>query len=216
MMQRSTSALSKAQLLALRGLRLPRIALQKLRELGIYCDPAVSVERQAQAGRYVIRGLESGGAVHNLGAYCSLVGGDGNALRRLQKIDAVGRNGLHAVVVAPQLVRIQMFRNEGTFQLLITEHRLDDVPGEKRPALQNSILFHGINGTVPSAFASDEQAGMLPLFRTRSGDEVRPPDRFIWAVRKITAASSCIGCKHSHLLEPEMVSDIESVEGLPA
>src|SRR5579864_4860864 len=93
-------SLNKEQLLALRGLRLPRIALQKLRVLGIYCDPAVSVERQAQAGRYVIRGLESGGAVQNLGAYCSFVGGDGNALRRLQKIDAVGRNGLHAVVVA--------------------------------------------------------------------------------------------------------------------
>jgi len=172
MMQRSSSALTKAELLALRGLRLPRIALQKLRELGIYCDPAISIERQSQARRYVIRGLESGGAVQTLGAYCSFVACDGTAIRRLQKIDAVGRNGLHAVVVAPQLVRIEMFRNERTYQLLITGHWLEDVPGAKRPALRNSVVFHGINGILPSAFASAEPSGALPLFRTRSGDEL--------------------------------------------
>lgn len=199
-----SGALNKVQLLALRGLRLPQIALQKLRDLGIYCDPAVSVERQAQAGRYVIRGLESGGAVQNLGAYCSFVGVDGSALKRLQKVDAVGRNGLHAVVVAAQFVRIQTFRNERTYQLRITDHRLEHAPQAKRPTLHNAVLFHGINGALPSAFASAEQAGALPLFHTRSGDEMRIPERFVWAVQKITAASCCVGCKHSHLLEPEI------------
>lgn len=203
MTQRSPSALSKAQLLALRGLRLPRIALHKLRELGIYCDPAISVERQAQAGCYVIRGLESGGAVQNLGAYCSFVASDGTAITRLQKIDAVGRNGLHAVVVSPELVRIQMFRNEGTFQLLITEHRLEAIAGVKRPRLSSQILFHGINGTASSDVLAGEENCALPVFLTRSGDVRRIPERFEWALRKIVAASSCLGCKHCHVLEAE-------------
>lgn len=193
--------LGRRQLLALRGLRLPHIALQKLREAGIYCEPAVSVERQVQAGRYVIRGVESGGAVQDFGAYCSFVDVDGRPLAWLQKIDAVGRNGLHAVVVAPQLVRIQMFRNERTYQLLITAHRLEAVAGVKRPRLRSLILFHGINGTATSDFVAGEGNCALPVFRTRSGDVRKIPEKFERAVRSIVAASSCFGCKHCHLLE---------------
>lgn len=195
--------LGRRQLLALRGLRLPQIALQRLREAGIYCEPAVSVERQVQAGRYVIRGVESGGAVQDFGAYCSFVDVDGRPLAWLQKIDAVGRNGLHAVVVAPQLVRIQMFRNERTYQLLITEHRLEVVAGVKRPRLSSQILFHGINGTASSEFLAGEGNWALPVFRTRSGDVRRIPEKLEWAVRRIVAACSCFGCKHCHLLEAD-------------
>lgn len=203
-MRTNSLALGRRQLLALRGLRLPHIALQRLREAGIYCEPAVSIERQAQAGRYVIRGVESGGSVQDLGAYCSFVDVDGSALVYLQKVDAVGRNGLHSVVVAPQLVRIQMFRNERTHQLLITEHRLEIVAGSKRPTLQNCIVFHGINGTLSSDFlAGAANTHVLPVFRTRSGDVRRVPERFTWAVQKIVAATSCVGCKHCHVLEPE-------------
>lgn len=203
-LRNSFFALGRRQLLALRGLRLPHIALQRLREAGIYCEPAVSIERQAQAGRFVIRGVESGGSVQDLGSYCSFVGLGGSALVYLQKVDTVGRNGLHAVVVGPQLARIQMFRNERTYQLLITEHRLEAVAGAKRPTLQNSIVFHGINGTLSSDFlAGKANTHFLPVFRTRSGDVRRIPDRFVWAVQKIAAASSCLGCKHCHVLEGE-------------
>lgn len=195
--------LGRRQLLAPRGLRLPHLALQRLREVGIYCEPAVSVERQVQAGRYVIRGVESGGAVQDLGAYCSFVDVDGKPLAWLQKIDSVGRNGLHAVVVAPQLVRIQLFRNERTYQLLITAHRLEAVAGAKRPRLSSQILFHGINGTAASDFVAEEGNCAVPVFRTRSGDVRRIPEKFEWAVRKIAAGSSCFGCKHCHLLEAE-------------
>ena len=195
--------LGRRQLLALRGLRFPHIALQKLRDAGIYCEPAVSVERQVQAGRHVIRGVESGGAVQELGAYCSFVDVDGRPLAWLQKIDAIGRNGLHAVVVAPQLVRIQMFRNERTYQLLITEHRLEVVEGLKRPKMRSLILFHGINGTALSDFLADEENCALPVFNSRSGEVRRIPEKFEWALRTIVAASSCLGCKHCHVLEAE-------------
>lgn len=199
----SSLVLDRRQLLALRGLRLPHIALERLREAGIYCEPAVSVERQVQAGRYVIRGVESGGAVQDLGAYCSFVDIDGRPLTWLQKIDAIGRNGLHAVVVAEQLARIQMFRNERTYQLLITEHRLEVLAGVKRPRLSSLVLFHGINGTASSDFLAGEGNCALPVFRTRSGDVRQIPGKFEWALRRIVAASSCLGCKHCHVLEGE-------------
>lgn len=76
-----------------------------------------------------------------------------------------GRNGLHAVVVAPQPVRIQLFRNERTYQLLITEHQLEAVAGVKGPKMRNLILFHGINGTASSDFLEGEENCALPVFR---------------------------------------------------
>jgi hypothetical protein len=156
--------------------------------------------------------------VQDLGAFCSFVAVDGSPLAWLQKIDAVGRNGLHAVVVAPQLVRIQMFRNERTYQLLITEHRLEAVEGVKRPRLSSLILFHGINGTASSDFVAGEEESALPVFRTRSGDVRRIPGKFEWTLRKIAAASSCFGSKHCHLLEAEAesvcVTQVDSTEVL--
>jgi hypothetical protein len=49
------------------GLRLSRQALRVLKERGIFAQSAVSLEHQHLAKRYVVRGLESGGAVGDLG-----------------------------------------------------------------------------------------------------------------------------------------------------
>ena len=57
------------ELLARQGLRLPAIILRHLRSAGIYCQPTVSIEHQHLAKRYVLRGVECGGAVADLGAY---------------------------------------------------------------------------------------------------------------------------------------------------
>ena len=57
------------EVLARQGLRLPQIVLKRLRDAGIYCQPTVSVEHQNLAKKYVVRGVESGGAVSDLGAY---------------------------------------------------------------------------------------------------------------------------------------------------
>ena len=66
-----------ADVLARQGLRLPQIVLKRLRDAGIYCQPTVSVEHQNLAKKYVVRGVESGGAVADLGAYSSFVGEHG-------------------------------------------------------------------------------------------------------------------------------------------
>ena len=112
------------ELLARQGLRLPAVTLKHLRSAGIYCQPSISIEHQHLAKRYVLRGVESGGAVAELGAYSSFVDEQGAALSWLQRIDSIGVNGVHAIVVARVLVRVQMLRIERTYDLLITRHSL--------------------------------------------------------------------------------------------
>ena len=50
-----------------RGLTLPRRVRRRLREVGILARADVGLEHQHLARRYVIRGVESGGAVGEIG-----------------------------------------------------------------------------------------------------------------------------------------------------
>ena len=202
-MSRATAIrLSQAEVLALRGLRLRAAALKRLRQSGIYCEPAISIEHQHLAGRYVIRGVESGGAVQQIGAYVGYVGLDGESVSWLQEIESVGRNGMHAVVVAPEVARVQMFRFQQTCDLLITEHRLIPVEGKHRPSLHNRILFHGVHGTLAmELWGKESPSGRVaaPVFHDRSGESLLVPQSFQEAVRRLTLATSCLGCRHTHL-----------------
>ena len=85
--QLQSQPMNHSQILALRGLRLPAITLKGLRTAGIYCQSAVSIEHQHLARRYVLRGVESGGAVADLGVYCGFVDEDGRAMSWLQRVD---------------------------------------------------------------------------------------------------------------------------------
>lgn len=203
-----TNGLSRKQVLALRGLRLPAAAMKQLQQTGIYCEPSISIEHQHLARKYVIRGVESGGAIRQLGHYVGFVDANGQGLSLLQRIHTVGRNGLHAVLVAPQLVRLQMFRSEQTYELLITEHQLE-VPAEgRRPAMRNRILFHGIQGTLALELWGNDihfSGQVIPVFYSRSGEPLLIPGMFREAVCRITTAACCIGCRHCHLLQPESV-----------
>ena len=105
------------------GLRLSRQALRVLKERGIFVQATVSLEHQHLAKRYVVRGLESGGAVGDLGRYVTFAQPDGRAVECLHPVEAIGVNGLHGVVVAPVLARIDMLRKGRTYELLITRHR---------------------------------------------------------------------------------------------
>jgi hypothetical protein len=198
--------LSKRQILALRGIRLPVSALKVLRETGIYCDPSVSIEYQDLARKYVIRGRESGGAVAHIGAYCGFVDMNGDSLAWLSRIDTVGRNGIHAVVVAQELMRIQMFRNGQTCDLLVTRHALTFRTERKRPTLENSIIFHGSQGTL-------SQEGTLPSFHTRGGVELFVPAIFRDAVGRAVMGTRCIGCHHCHVMKPQVEPITTSLVG---
>jgi hypothetical protein len=106
------------------GLRLSRQALRVLKERGIFVQSAVSLEHQHLGKRYVVRGLESGGAVGDIGRYVTFTHEDGQPMQWLHPVEAIGVNGLHAVVVAPMLVRIETLRT-GT-NLRTADHAASD------------------------------------------------------------------------------------------
>jgi hypothetical protein len=205
MTKESKNRLSKPQVLALRGIRLPAFALKLLQQTGIFCDPSVSIEYQYLAKQHVLRGRESGGAAGHTGAYCGFVDSCGEPLSWLSRVETVGRNGIHAVAVAPELVRIHVFRNGQTYELLVTQHALKFKSEGTRPMLENSILFHGLHGTLPLESSNeeiDQQSETLPLFYTRSGEPLAIPEIFRNGVIRTVAGCRCSGCRHCHVMKP--------------
>lgn len=201
------------------GLRLSRQALRVLRERGIFVQSPVSLEHQHLAKRYVVRGLESGGAVGDLGRYVTFTTEEGGPIEWLHPVEAIGVNGLHAVVVAPVLVRVEMLRKGRTYELLITQHRPGETNHGKRPPLETGLLFRGIHGRLDldlSGKDKDKAGTVLPTFYSRAGEEVRIPKRFRPVVRAIVGAVHCNGCFHCHFVRPpqkkeEQVCAAESV-----
>jgi hypothetical protein len=188
-------------LIAHRGLTLPKKALRRLKEVGIFAQAQVSLEHQHLARRYVVRGVESGGAVKEIGRYITFCGPDGEPLPYLHLVESIGVNGVHAVVIAAILIRIELFRTGRTCQLLITEHKPGSAENGRRPPLENKVLFRGVNG-----FIEAEQIGSVdkpacptaPRFWSRAGEEREIPSPFAAAVRAATLGSSCCGCSHTH------------------
>jgi hypothetical protein len=197
------------ELLARQGLRLPAVTLKHLRSAGIYCQPTISIEHQHLANKYILRGVESGGAVAELGAYSGFVDEQGAALSWLQRIDSIGVNGVHAIVVAPVLVRVQMLRIERTYDLLVTRHSLASSANQQRPRLESSILFYGRRGSLEMELWGKDAAfrgGVCPVFYSRSGEPVTLPRELQTAAARLTSAVACTGCRHCHLLEPKPVA----------
>jgi len=197
----------ETEILARQGLRLPPITLKCLRTAGIYCQPSVSIEHQHLAKKYVLRGVESGGAVAEVGAYASFVDEQGSALPWLQRVDSIGVNGVHAIVVAPVLIRVQMLRIERTYDLLITQHQLAQSGDSRKPRLESSILFYGRRGGLEMELWGKDVAfrgTVWPVFYTRAGERVVLSNDFQDAATRITSAVCCLGCRHCHLLGPRL------------
>ena len=154
----------------------------------------------------------------DLGAYSSFVDEHGRALPWLQRVDSIGVNGVHAVVVAPVLVRMEMVRIQRTYDLLITRHSLAVSAAGQRPRLESSILFYGRRGSLEmELWAKDAsfRGAVSPVFYTRSGESMTLPSEFQEAAARITEAVCCTGCRHSHLLQPAPVVISSSEEPTP-
>jgi hypothetical protein len=193
----------KQDVLAHRGLILSRNVRRRLDKLGIFAQSHVSLEHQHLAHRYVVRGIESGGAVKEIGRYVTFCGPLGEALAFLHPIDAVGVNGVHGVVIAPILVRIELFRHGRTFQLLITRHEPGQVESGRRPQLESIVIFRGVNGFLDGQEPDRENCltgSALPRFWSRSGEEREIPPVFAAAVRAASDGARCFGCSHTHFL----------------
>ncbi len=200
------------------GLRLMRQALRVLKERGIFAHSPVSLEHQHLANRYVMRGLESGGAAGELGRYVTFTQENGQPVEWLHPVEAIGVNGLHAVAVAPVLVRVEMLRKGRTYELLITQHRPGVTNDGKRPPLETRLLFRGIHGRLDldlSGKDKDKAGTVLPTFYSRAGEEVEVPKRFRQSVRAITGAVHCDGCFHCHYVRPPQKKEDQSCAAEP-
>ncbi len=201
------------------GLRLSWQALQVLKERGIFAHSPVSLQHQHLAKRYVVRGLESGGAVGDLGRYVTFAREDGQAIECLHPVEAIGVNGLHAVLVAPVLVRIEMMRKGRTYELLITQHQPGVVSDGRRPPQETKVLFRGIHGRLELDLSGKDknQAGAVsPTFYSLAGEEITIPKRFHEAIRAITRAVNCVGCSHCHFSRASKGQKVTAENGVPA
>ena len=197
---------------ALHGLALPASVLRALQKRGIYSSPAVSLEHQHLAKRYVLRGVDSGGAVSDMGRACAFISSDGDPLPWLQSLDSITVNGRHAIFLAESLVRVEMLRTVRTCELAITLHTLSHMPGRNRPEVASAPLFRGRDGVLPLDLWKDEHRALrgklTPIFYDRAGEVLHPPQRFEEAVRKVTSAVCCVGCKHSHVGVPPVAEGL--------
>ncbi len=190
-------------LMAQRGLTLPELTRKEIRKTGIFSRATLQVVYQQQSRRWALRGEEAGGAVASLGHYVGFSRTDGSPLPWMQRIQNFMPNGVHAVVIEPELCRIEMFRYENTYDVLITRHSLSGQHGT-RPQMESSILFFRRAGMLATELWGKDSAfrgGAMPRFLKRNGEDELPPVAFLDALLKVTEAVCCIGCKHSHLLE---------------
>jgi hypothetical protein len=94
---------------------LPKPVMRRLDSANIYCQTWVTAEKQARSGKWVLRGVESGGSTREAGRYISFFAADGQRLAWLQKLDRIGANGVHAVVIAFELMSVEMARIDQTY-----------------------------------------------------------------------------------------------------
>ena len=195
--------------LARLGLRLPALTLKRLRSAGIFRQPAVSIDYQQDVKSYTLRALESGGAIAELGAYCGFVDADGNALTWSERVNNFAVNGLHAVVLEPVLVRLEMVRNRLNYELLITRHSLTSVPAGQRPQLENSILFHGHGSAVAVGINAESPGSVCRRCYSHPREAFAIPPQFRDAVERLVSAVWCVGCRRCHLSQAPDTSSIK-------
>ena len=185
------------------GLTFTQAVINRLRKVGIYGQPQLSLEHQGRAKRYVVRGVESGGATAEVGYYVSFAGENGEAMPWLQTLDSLTVNGPHAVVIAPVVTRIEMLRIARTYELCITRHRPVAVEVGHRPKLHAEELFRGAQGYLAlELWGKDKDLSgcVRPQFFTRSGEEIELPAGFAEAVKAVTSWSDVLELLTSTLL----------------
>jgi hypothetical protein len=173
------------------------------------------LEHQHRGHRYVVRGIESGGAVEEIGHYVTFCNQGGAPLVWLHPLDSVGMNGVHALVIASSLVRVEMFRVGHTYDLFITQHSPGLSDHGKRPPLESKILFRAHEGYLTLDLVKENKhlrGSVMPSFHSRAGEVLTVPVEFEDVVKAITGAASCVGCRHSHYLRVPGQDDEDRIE----
>jgi len=149
------------------------------------------------------------------GRYVGFCKEDGDALSWLYRVRNFMPNGMHAVVLAPvSLVRLDLYRYETSYDLLITRHWLHREKEEDRPKLWNETLFSARYGVIElELWGKDKKfrGGIAPRFLGRNGDEVSVPKPFKLPVFKMVEAVTDVGCRQPHLLQEPLLHPSERV-----
>jgi hypothetical protein len=196
---------NKPEVIRATGLILPRRVIRRLIDAGIYAEASVTLEHQHLAKRYVVRGVESGGATAEFGRYVTFADEKGGQLAFLHPMDSIGVNGVHAVVVAPVLVRVEMFRAGRTYRLRITQHQPKVGENGMRPTLASRVLFDCDDGYLDLELWKGDRklaGSVLPRFYSRGGEETEVPEAFRPVVMATSKGVCCTNCAHSHYLVP--------------
>ena len=210
-------SMSGERFTGLAGLPLPRRAVKILKNGGIYAHFLLNVEYQELAKRYVIRGLESGGSVGDVGRYVTFADEEGKPLEYLHPVETIAVNGLHAVVISNSMLRADMLRKGRTYELLITRHWLSVVADGKKPRLECEIIFRGIHGRLELDLAAKDkvQAGrVVPTFYSLSGEVCAIQDKLLGLVRAATRGVKCRACSHMHYLRKPRPLSSPKLNGL--
>ena len=213
-----TISMSSQKFTGVSGLPLARRAMRILKDSGVYAHSLLSIEHQGLANRYVIRGLESGGSVGDIGRYVTFADEDGQSLEYLHPVETIAVNGLHAVAISNAMLRADMLRKGRTYELLITRHWLTVVTEGKKPRLECEIVFRGIHGRLELDLTAKDkaQAGrVVPIFYSLSGEECAIPKKLLGLVRAATRGVNCRGCSHMHYLrKPRPISPLKLNDSL--
>ncbi len=207
--------MGKQKFTGITGLPLPRRAIRVLKDRGIFAHALLSIAHQQLAGRYVIRGLESGGSTGDVGRYVTFTATGGEQLDYLHPVESIAVNGIHGIVLSPELVRLDLLRKERTYELLITRHALGSVENATRPQIETEILFRGIHGRLERDLSGKDkaQAGTAaPTFFSFAGEPLMVPEMFLAAVRAATKGANCAGCSHAHYLRKPRAQRLEPIE----
>lgn len=176
---------------------------RRLQEAGILCQPEVSLQYQTLAKRSVLRGVESGGATKEIGRYVTFCDERGERIPWLQPIDSVAVNGRHAVVVAPALISVEVFRVRNTYDVLIVRHDVVQAVEGRRGRIEAKVLFRGRQGYLPLDMTGDEKniAGQIvPEFFSKAGEHIDIPSEFGKVLRAAVRGAACLACTHQHYL----------------
>ena len=199
-------------------LRLPPAALQKLSAAGIYCQPRVSLAFQKSAHRHVLRAVESGGAVREFGHYVAFCDGKGQPIPWVQPLDSIGANGPHAVIIAPAVVSVEMFRVEHTYELLIARHEARPAKDGGPPRAFSQAVFMGRHGYLSlELWGKDREAAgeIVPEFLTHAGERNEIPARFLPVVRAVTRGVTSLECDKAQFAPAPQIVQRTTMDGPP-
>jgi hypothetical protein len=188
---------------------------RRLQEVGVLCQPEVSLQFQAFAKRAVLRGVESGGAAKEIGRYVTFCDEKGERIPWLQPIDSVGVNGRHAVVIGPTLISVETFRVRNTYDVLIVKYEALQTTQGRRGRIEAKALFRGRQGHLPLDLTGDAKGmagNIVPEFFNKAGERVEIPPEFVEVLKATVQGANCVGCTHQHYLtapkaEPRAIAD---------